>query len=156
MSEAPATCAARRSGLLTGAALLLVGCIAAWLALGFDTESRAFPLGLSILLALSGAGIVTQSQLGLPGAAPRTAGQASVASAVILLAAWGLAFASGLGFVLPTFLLQAGLLWTGGVRSARRLLPLAMAITIAAWLLFVFVLDVPLPSSLLPDALHRF
>ena len=155
MTDSSASSPAARGGLVAGPLLLVIGIAAAWMASGFDAESRAFPFALGTLLGLAGGGILLQALLASR-RAMRFDGQAQVAAAVLFLALWALAFNAGLGFVVPTFLLQAGLLWIGGIRRPPRLLALAVSITLVAWGLFVGLLDIPLPPSLLPDALQRF
>jgi len=145
-----------RSGLIAGILLAVIGAVAAWQALGFDDQSRGFPLGLSTLLALTGLGIAAQSVAGAGPSSLGAYGQGNVAAAVLLLALWTLAFTLGVGFVLPTLILMGGLLWLCGLRRPAPLAAVAAVITLAAWLLFVAVLDIPLPVSLLPDAWQRF
>ena len=140
----------------TGALLFLVGAAAALQARQFDSESQLFPLVIASLLALTGIVIATHSVLkpvALPGLAPKNG---SVMLAVIIVAAWAAAFAGGAGFVLPTLAMQASLLWLGGLRRPAYIAGLAMLITALAYLLFVVLLDIPLPPSLLPGALQGF
>ena len=156
MTEPVETRPAGRPGLIAGPVLLVLGSLAAWLATDFDAESRPFPLALGGLVAVSGVGILVQAFVSVRRDTFRPDGQAQVLVAVVLMGLWALAFGSGLGFVMPTFGLQLGLLWLSGVRAPLRVTGLAAVITLLAWLLFVFLLDIPLPPSLLPDGLQRF
>ncbi|MGB5735436.1 MAG: tripartite tricarboxylate transporter TctB family protein, partial [Thiohalocapsa sp.] len=70
--------------------------------------------------------------------------------------AWAALFMGGGGFVLPTFIMQAALLRVGGMRRPAAIVAVSTAVTAAAYLLFVALLDIPLPNSLLPDSLQGF
>ena len=154
MSNVSSAGGLRRPGLVAGILLAIIGVAAAWLALGFDDDSRPFPLGLATLLALVGLAIAAKAVVDSGESSRRPRGQGAVAVAVGLLSTWGLAFTLGAGFLLPTFGLMAGLLYICGVRRPATLLLLAVAISVAAWILFVALLDIPLPPSLLPDAMQ--
>ncbi|MEM9209132.1 MAG: tripartite tricarboxylate transporter TctB family protein [Pseudomonadota bacterium] len=145
-----------RVDIVAGAALAIVGSAALVAALGFDAESRLFPALASGCLAL--AGLAT---LGLgvsrPGESGTVVGRLGVAAlAVFSIGVWAGLFGAGLGFVLPTFLLQIALLSLAGVRRLPFLLAVAAAVTGLAYVAFVVVLDVPLPASILPAALEGF
>lgn len=138
------------SDLLIGAVLTGIGVWALWEATGFDDRSRTYPMIVAGLLAVSSASMAclsfvrNQQQLALAG--PLLA--ALPAGGVI--AAWAAALSFGLGFLLPTLLMQIALLWLGGIRGAIRILAYAVLITAAAYGLFVVGLDVPLPRSRVP------
>jgi hypothetical protein len=74
----------------------------------------------------------------------------------MIIAAWAAAFSGGAGFVLPTFLMQVGLLWMAGLRRPAYIAGIAVLVTTLAYLLFVVLLDIPLPQSLLPSVLQGF
>ena len=138
------------SDLWIGAVLTGIGVWAFWEATGFDDRSRTYPMIVAGLLAVSSASMAclsfvrTQDQLALAG--PLRA--ALPAGGVI--AAWAAALSFGLGFLLPTLLMQIALLWLGGIRGAIRILVYAVLITAAAYGLFVVGLEVPLPRSRVP------
>lgn len=115
-----------------------------------------FPLVVAILLAVTGTAIAIHAVLK---PSPDEAAQhkfASVILAALIVAAWAMAFSAGAGFVVPTFAMQAALIWLTGLRRPIRVVGIAALITTLAYLLFVNLLDVPLPPSLLPGALERF
>lgn len=136
--------------------LFLAGGAAALHALSFDVDSRMFPLIVAILLATTGAGVVLHSII-KPSHAIMLAGRIRPAVyAATIIAAWAAAFSGGAGFVLPTFLMQVGLLWIAGLRRRAYIAGIAVLVTALAYLLFVVLLDIPLPPSLLPSALQGF
>ena len=145
-----------RRDVSAGALLLVAGAIAARLALGFDAESRMFPLVVALLLAVTGTAIAIHAVLkpGRNAASRHKLG--SVIVAVLIVAAWAAAFSAGAGFLLPTFAMQAGLIWLTGLRRPGHVVGIAALITTFAYLLFVSLLDVPLPPSMLPGALEGF
>ena len=138
------------SDLWIGAVLTGIGVWALWEATSFDDRSRTYPMIVAGLLAVSSASVAclsfvrSQPQLALDG--PLLA--ALPAGGVI--AAWAAALSFGLGFLLPTLLMQIALLWLGGIRGAIRILVYAVLITAAAYGLFVVGLEVPLPRSRVP------
>lgn len=144
------------TGLVTGLLLGSVGFAAAWLAQGFDDQSRGFPLVVATLLAISGIAITAQAMIGNVELPKPRGGSLSVAAAVIAIGAWAAAFGGGLGFLLPTFLLQGLLLWLAGLRRIVLVLGLAAVITALAQLMFINLLDVPLPASSLPNPFEAF
>lgn len=136
--------------------MILIGGVAALQARAFDDESRMFPLFVSLLLALTGIAIAAHSVL-RPAANRTFAGKgSSVILAVLIFAAWAAAFAGGLGIVAPTFVSQAALLWLGGLRRPAIIVGTAAVVTLLAYLLFIALLDIPLPPSVLPAALQEF
>lgn len=139
-----------------GALLLLTGVVAAYVALDFDTESRMFPLVIAILLAVTGTAIAIHAVLKPHYDKTSQRKFGSVIIATLIVAAWAVAFSSGAGFVLPTFAMQAALIWLTGLRRPIHVVGIAALITALAYLLFVSLLDVPLPPSLLPGALEGF
>jgi hypothetical protein len=139
-----------------GALLLVTGGIAAYGAVDFDNESRMFPLVVAILLAVTGAAIAIHAVLKPDSNEASQHKFGSVMLAALIVAAWAVAFANGAGFVLPTFAMQAALIWLTGVRRPFHVLGIAALITALAYLLFVSLLDVPLPPSFLPGVLERF
>lgn len=115
-----------------------------------------FPLVIAILLAVTGTAIAIHAVLKphYDEASQRKFG--SVIIAALIVAVWAVAFSSGAGFVLPTFAMQAALIWLTGLRRPIHVFGIAALITALAYLLFVSLLDVPLPPSLLPGALEGF
>ena len=145
-----------RREVFAGALVLAAGVIAARLALDFDAESQMFPLVVSLLIAVTGTAITIHAVLkpGRKAASRHKFGSGIVA--VLIVAAWAVAFSAGAGFLLPTFAMQAGLIWLTGLRRPGHVVGIAALITTLAYLLFVSLLDVPLPPSLLPGALEGF
>ena len=139
-----------------GVLLTVIGAKAALQARAFDDESRMFPLFVAILLAFTGIAIAAHAVL--RPAINRGAVQnvRSAVLAALILAAWAVAFAGGAGFVIPTFLTQAALLWLGGFRRPMIVIGVAAIVTLLAYVLFVALLDIPMPPSLLPAALQEF
>ncbi|MBT5218577.1 MAG: hypothetical protein HOM16_03710, partial [Woeseia sp.] len=80
----------------------------------------------------------------------------AVLLAAAIVTAWAAAFSGGMGFVLPTFVMQASLLWITGVRRPAHIAFIAVLVTALAYMLFVKLLDIPMPTSLLPNALQGF
>jgi len=145
-----------RRDVSSGVLLLVTGVFAAYVALDFDAESRMFPLVIAALLAVTGIAIAVHSVIkpGYDEASQRKFG--SVVLATLIVAAWAAAFSGGAGFVLPTFAMQVALIWLTGLRRPIYVVGIAALITALAYLLFVSLLDVPLPPSLLPGALEGF
>ncbi|WP_421935171.1 tripartite tricarboxylate transporter TctB family protein [Pelagibius sp.] len=138
------------SDLWIGAVLAGIGLWAFWEASGFDARSSTYPMIVAGLLAASGAGIAGMS---LVRGAPPVALAAPLRAALPaggIIAAWAAALGFGLGFLLPTLLMQIGLLWLSGMRGVLRILGTALLITVAAYALFVAGLEVPLPRSRVP------
>lgn len=136
--------------IVTGVVLTLAGLTASYAALDFDAESRLFPALAAGLLALTGVAILV---LGVvhPGDPRRVAHSLGLAAlAVTAIGGWAGLFAAGLGFVLPTFLLQFALLWLAGERRVLFSLAVAAIVTGLAYLAFAVVLDVPMPPSVWP------
>ena len=136
--------------------MLAIGAVAAFQAGSFDTASRMFPLIMSIALAAIGLVIVVRSFLIRSGEKSSSANLRHVVIAVMIVSAWLTMFSGGLGFVLPTFLMQVAFLWLGGLRSPIRVVSIAALVTVLAYLSFVGLLDLPMPPSELPDALQGF
>jgi len=135
-----------RSDLWVGAALFVIGVYACWEASGFDDNSRSYPMILGGLLAGAGLAVAVAGLL-RAGKAIRLDGPLRVAlPAAVIVALWAVALGAGGGFVLPTLLMQAALLWLGGVRGPLRIAVYAVLITAAAYTLFALVLDVRLPA----------
>ncbi len=145
-----------RVDIVTGIVLAIAGSAALLAALDFDAESRMFPALASALLALAGVAIVGLGVL-RPGVSKRVAHSVGLATlACLAIGGWAGAFAAGLGFVGPTFVLQLLLLLLAGERRILPLLAVATVVTGLAWLAFVVVLDVPMPPSVLPPFLEGF
>ena len=145
-----------RRDVAAGALLLITGVVAAYLAIDFDAESRMFPMVVALLLALTGTAIAIHAVLkpNYDKASQHKFG--SVIVAALIVAVWAVAFSGGAGFVLPTFAMQVALIWLTGLRRPVHVVLIAALITALAFLLFVSLLDVPLPPSLLPGVLEGF
>ncbi|QYX57595.1 tripartite tricarboxylate transporter TctB family protein [Roseovarius sp. SCSIO 43702] len=138
------------SDTYVGLALVLTGGIAAWLASGFDAYSRTYPLVLGCLLAILGAVLILRVVIGttthVSFATP--AQVTGAASATILL--WIAALTQGLGYLLPTFLMQCAFLWLCGVRAPVKLVLIAALVAGISYLAFIEGLGVRLPRTLAP------
>jgi hypothetical protein len=145
-----------RRALATGALLAVVGGAAALQALAFDQESRMFPLVVATLLGITGIAIAAQTLLRPKAGTASGDTTRGVLVAVLLIGLWAAAFGAGAGFVLPTFALQTSLLWLTGVRRPGYIASVAALVTAFAYLLFVVLLDIPLPPSFLPGVLQEF
>lgn len=141
--------------LAAGAVMFMVGAAAGYQALGFDDVSRLFPAVTAALLAAAGLAIVVHAVM-RPGEQRQEPGIGASLLACLAIAAWAIAFSTGAGFSVPTFLLQLALLRLAGVRNKLTLLVSAAIVTALAYLLFVALLDVPLPPSWLPAPLQGF
>jgi hypothetical protein len=143
-------------GLVTGGLLMLIGVVAALQSRQFDSESQMFPLVIASLLAVAGAAIAIHAITKPVAAESLIRKNSSVVLAVFIFAAWAAAFAGGAGFIMPTIAMQASLLWLGGLRRPTQIVGLAILITALAYLLFVVLLEIPLPPSALPGAWQEF
>jgi len=144
-----------RRDVVAGVLLAMIGTTAALQAQAFDDESRLFPMFVSMLLAFTGVSIAAHAVL-KPVNRIFSQHISSVVVAALIFSAWALAFTVGAGFVMPTFFSQAALLWLGGLRRPAIVIGIAASVTLLAWLLFVALLDIPLPPSLLPAALQDY
>ena len=115
-----------------------------------------FPLVVAILVAVTEAAIAIHAALKPNSAETSQHKFSSVILAALIVAAWAVAFSGGAGFILPTFAMQTALIWLTGVRRPFHVVGIAALITTLAYLLFVSLLDVPLPPSLLPGPLEGF
>jgi hypothetical protein len=141
---------------VTGALLTVVGGLASFRALSFDGESRFFPLAVALALAVTGTAILVHALLTQRAVASSAEKYTAVLLAAAIVTAWATAFSGGMGFVLPTFVMQASLLWITGVRRPVHIAFIAVLVTALAYMLFVKLLDIPMPASLLPNALQGF
>ena len=148
--------AVSRNDVITGWILVAVGLLAVIQALDFDSASRMFPAATSGLLAIVGLAIAILAVI-RPGKTARVAhGAAAAALACVVIAFWAIALSWGAGFVIPTFIMQVFLLRLTGLRRMPALIGIAALVTTFAYLMFVVLLDVPLPSSRLPAMLQEF
>ncbi|MEM7320759.1 MAG: tripartite tricarboxylate transporter TctB family protein [Pseudomonadota bacterium] len=67
---------------------------------------------------------------------------------IVLIAAWIAALTGGLGFLVPTLLLQVGFMWLTRMRNIRMIVAAALLISVLSYLVFVVFLDVPVDSIL--------
>ena len=132
-----------------GIALIGLGGVAAWMASDFDAYSRSYPLILSLLMFAFGALLVIKVAVGraqhVSFAVPSRA--ALIATIVILL--WIFSLSAGLGYLLPTFLMQLAFLVSCGQHSSKAVIFAAM-ISGVCYLAFIVGLGVRLPASLSP------
>nr|WP_272213329.1 tripartite tricarboxylate transporter TctB family protein [Marinicella sp. W31]MDC2879278.1 tripartite tricarboxylate transporter TctB family protein [Marinicella sp. W31] len=135
--------------LWTGIVLTLLGAGAAWLATGFDTASRPFPLIVSLVLASCGLMIFLRALVSGKGQALPFHDFGIVALAAFLIVLWGLALKAGVGFAITTVLFLMAIFRLAGLRRPGRSLGLAVAITLVIYGIFVLVLNVHLPASFL-------
>lgn len=135
-----------RDDLWVGAALLVIGLYACWEASSFDDRSRSYPMVLGGLLAAAGLAVAIAGFLKNTRPLSLAAPLRVALPAGLVIALWVMALDAGLGFVLPTLLMQGALLWLSGVRGARRGAIYAFLITAAAYTLFALALDVRLPA----------
>jgi len=139
-----------------GLLLLVTGGAAALQAYSFDDESRMFPLVVAILLAMTGVAIAIHSIVKPTFREPVIRKISGVVLVALIVAAWAAAFAGGAGFVLPTFAMQVALIWLTGIRRPVYIVGIAALVTALAYLLFVGLLDIPMPQSFLPGVLQGY
>ena len=145
-----------RNDVVTGGVLAAVGLLATFQALGFDAESRLFPAITSGLLAAVGIAIVILA-IYRPDKTVRVAhGAGTTPMACVVIACWAIALGGGAGFLLPTFFMQAFLLRLAGIRRLPVLVGVAALVALLAYLMFVVLLDIPMPASRLPAMLQGF
>ena len=145
-----------RSELFTGSVIAAVGFLAVYQALGFDAASRMFPAVASGLLALVGAAISVLAIVRPDDTVKVVRGCRVVVLACVVIAFWAIALNGGAGFVIPTFTMQVFLLRLTGLHRWSMLIGVAALVTTLAYLLFVVLLEVPLPPSRLPPMLEAF
>lgn len=143
-------------GITAGLLLAISAGVAAFHALSFDADSRMFPLTVATLLAMTGAGIILKAAFSQSVGFVVTASIRPAVVAAAIIAVWAAAFSAGAGFVLPTFLMQAALLYLAGLRRPTYIAGTALLVTVIAYLLFVALLDIPLPPSRLPPVFQDF
>ncbi|KXF78111.1 hypothetical protein ATN84_23345 [Paramesorhizobium deserti] len=130
--------------ILTGA-----GGYALFEASGFDAASRVFPMAVASLLLVLGFMLFLNCIIRGTGRPLPLREIGLVLLCVVLVGGWALLLKARLGFALSTFLLQLGLAWLAGERQPLRLVAFAALITVVTYLIFVVVLDVRLPRSIL-------
>ena len=133
------------SDLWAGLAVLAVGVAAALMAFGFDARSRSYPLTLGIVMA--SLGLVLCARVAMGTGAHRTLAEplkvALIGGAII--GGWIVMVSIGLGFLLPTLLLQVAFMLVCGLRAPVIIAGTALGVTAAAYILFILLLDVRLP-----------
>lgn len=145
-----------RNDVITGGILVAVSLLATIQALDFDSTSRMFPAVTSGLLAIVGFAILILAVTRPVKTARVAHGAGTAALACVVIAFWAIAFSSGAGFIFPTFIMQLFLLRLTGLRRMPALIGIAALVTTVAYLMFVNLLDVPLPPSRLPAMLQGF
>lgn len=134
----------------TGLALMATGGIAAWLARGFDQMSRSYPMALAwVLVALGALLVINVLRRQTASASFRTPAQVALL-ALLILGLWTLALSSGLGYLLPTFVMQLCFILLCGSLGLIQAAMIAAAITGISYLAFIVGLGVRLPATLLP------
>lgn len=156
MSNSASKQIADRRGITAGILLVIAGGAAAFHALTFDADSRMFPLTVAALLAVTGAGIIVNAAGKRESSVNLTSSTWPAVVAAAIIAVWAAAFAGGAGFILPTFLMQSALLYLAGLRRPVYIAGTAALVTTSAYLLFVVLLDIPMPPSLLPAVFQDF
>ncbi|RYH04479.1 tripartite tricarboxylate transporter TctB family protein [Salipiger sp. IMCC34102] len=134
-----------------GIALVIFAGAAATRAAAFDPISRSYPLVLAVLLGVFGAGLIIRvAASSAPKHVPFALPAKVAALATVCIVLWIYALASGLGFVVPTMLLQLAFLTLCGVRPLARSALYAALITAGGYLAFVEGLGVRLPQTIAP------
>jgi len=133
----------------TGLVLLALGLTAAWLAYDFDDASRPYPLALSIIMVILGLIIIARVFLVKTKHASFTLPSKVVASAGTIIFLWILAITHGLGYIIPTFLMQLAFLLVCGFRSINKAAIVAALISGVSYMIFIVALGVRLPEPLL-------
>ncbi len=138
------------SDVWIGLTFAVLGAIAAGIASGFDDASRAYPLGLSLLMSALGVLILINAVRGL-GAQVSFVQPAQVAiPATIITVLWISGLTIGFGYLLPTFFMEVAFLTICGVRGFGRVTVYAALISGVSYLIFFIALDVRFPASLAP------
>ncbi|MFU1478252.1 tripartite tricarboxylate transporter TctB family protein [Roseovarius sp. C7] len=134
----------------TGLALMVTGGIAAWLARGFDQMSRSYPLVLGwVLVGLGALLLLNALRHKTPSVSFRIPGQVALLAALIL-GLWTMALSGGLGYLLPTFVMQLCFILLCGSCGLAQAAIIAATITGVSYLAFIVGLGVRLPATLLP------
>lgn len=156
MSNPKSKTTADTRGITAGILLVIAGGAAAFHALTFDADSRMFPLTVATLLAVTGAGIIVNAAINRASSIMLASNTWPAVVAAAIIAVWAAAFSGGAGFMLPTSMMQAALLYLAGLRRPVYIAGTAVLVTTSAYLLFVVLLDIPMPPSLLPAVFQDF
>nr|WP_306152216.1 tripartite tricarboxylate transporter TctB family protein [Roseovarius sp. MMSF_3281] len=147
---------ARKIGLLghsdtwVGLGIFVFGAAATAMSSGFDPMSRSYPLLLSILLMVFGSGLILRVVLSSPENVSLVLPGKVAALSAFVVVLWIGALSLGLGFVLPTLLMQIAFLAICGIRPFGRVAIYAALVTLVGYAAFVWVLGVRLPETLSP------
>ncbi|WP_417601811.1 tripartite tricarboxylate transporter TctB family protein [Pararhodobacter oceanensis] len=133
-----------------GLALVILGGIAAWMASGFDAMSRNYPIALSSAVIVLGALLVAKSRRPKAEIANFAIAGPVALIASLTLIAWIVALTYGLGYILPTFVMQAVFMTVCGVRGFGKVALIAAIITGVSYLAFIVGLGVRLPTTIAP------
>lgn len=142
--------------LITGTVMIVVGLVAYFEALSFDEASRLFPAVTAGLLVATGLGVAFHAFFKPASHERRLHAIRTPLLAALVIAAWAVAITRGGGFIFPTFLMQLALFLIAGIRNWKMLLSIAALIAALAYLLFVVLLDVPIPASRFSTVLLGF
>lgn len=139
----------RNIDLWTALALIGVAAYAALQALSFDAGSRPFPLVVATVLGLAAVMQLVLSLREDPKAPLGSADLLPAGACIALMAGWATALSMGLGFGLSTFVAQLGFLALAGMRQPVKIAGVALLITAVSYTIFVLLLEVRLPRSML-------
>ena len=141
---------------LTGSIMLIVGLLACFEARSFDEASRLFPAVTAALLAAAGFFVALLAIVRPVVREPQPHSIDTPLLAALTIAVWAAAVNHGAGFIAPTFLMQLALFRIAGIRDGKILVSVAALVAGLAYLLFVVLLNVPLPPSLWPSVFQGF
>lgn len=133
-----------------GVALAVLGAAASVMAAGFDANARTYPLALSLVLSGLGVALILRVALSDPKTVSFALPTRVTALSVCVLAPWIVSVSFGLGFVLPTFLMQLAFLQLCGLRPIGKAAAYAAIITAISYLAFIQGLGVRLPRPIAP------
>jgi hypothetical protein len=133
-----------------GIVIAASGGVAAYMASGFDAISRTYPLSLGVLLVALGLSLIVKGLRPSAGHVSFTAAVQVGVPAAVILVLWIYALSSGLGYLAPTFVMQAAFLALCGVRSPLRMAIIAALVTGVSYAVFAGALSVRLPETLAP------
>nr|WP_306267080.1 tripartite tricarboxylate transporter TctB family protein [Pararhizobium sp. IMCC3301] len=134
------------SDFWTGAVIFVTGFIAAWMASGFDDLSRPYPLSLGIILAILGLLLSIKAVIGTSDRVSFILSLQSAVPSVIIIVSWITAISTGLGYLIPTFLMQAAFMILCGMRDAKKITLFAALVSTVSYTVFMVLLGVRIPT----------